>query len=61
MCAQVALRWRVEQEVVDGKGQFECGNMKCSEREQLTSWEVNFGYREQGEKKNALIKLSEFY
>lgn len=57
---QVALRWRIEQEVVDGKGQFECGSLACTDREQLTSWEVLFSYKEQGEKKSALIKLSEF-
>jgi protein FRA10AC1 len=54
---KVALRWRVEKEVVEGKGQFICGNKKCGEREGLNSWEVNFGYVEKGEKKNALVKL----
>jgi protein FRA10AC1 len=56
----VALRWRIEQEVVDGKGQFECGSLACKDTEQLTSWEVLFSYKEQGEKKSALIKLSQF-
>ncbi|GFO20114.1 protein fra10ac1 homolog [Plakobranchus ocellatus] len=54
---KVGMRWRVEKEVVDGKGQFTCGNKKCQESEGLKSWEVNFGYMEHGEKKNALIKL----
>ncbi|XP_031842848.1 protein FRA10AC1 homolog [Nomia melanderi] len=54
---KVALRWRTEKEVVVGKGQFECGNKKCKEKEDLKSWEVNFGYIEHGEKKNALVKL----
>lgn len=54
---KIGMRWRVEKEVVDGKGQFTCGNKRCSECEGLRSWEVNFGYIEQGEKKNALIKL----
>ncbi|XP_008551219.1 protein FRA10AC1 [Microplitis demolitor] len=54
---KVALRWRTEQEVVIGKGQFECGSKKCQTKEQLKSWEVNFGYEERGEKKNALVKL----
>lgn len=57
---QVALRWRTEQEVVIGKGQFECGSKKCQTKEQLKSWEVNFGYEERGEKKNALVKLRMF-
>merc|ERR1712176_1363795 len=45
-----------EKEVVTGKGQFECANNKCTERKKLRTWEVNFGYIEHGEKKNALIK-----
>ncbi|CAL7937959.1 unnamed protein product [Xylocopa violacea] len=54
---KVALRWRTEKEVIVGKGQFECGNKRCKEKEELKSWEVNFGYIEHGQKKNALIKL----
>ncbi|RUS74812.1 hypothetical protein EGW08_017421 [Elysia chlorotica] len=54
---KIGMRWRIEKEVVDGKGQFTCGNKRCSESEGLRSWEVNFGYIEQGVKKNALIKL----
>lgn len=54
---EVALRWRIEKEVVEGKGQFSCGNKTCLQREDLESWEVNFRYMEQGEKKNALVKL----
>ncbi|KAG7200858.1 hypothetical protein KM043_003223 [Ampulex compressa] len=54
---KIALRWRTEKEVIVGKGQFECGNKKCKEKENLRSWEVNFGYIEHGEKKNALVKL----
>ncbi|XP_066476680.1 protein FRA10AC1 [Tiliqua scincoides] len=51
------FRWRHEKEVVSGKGQFFCGNKHCDEKEGLKSWEVNFGYVEHGEKKNALVKL----
>ncbi|XP_003484854.1 protein FRA10AC1 [Bombus impatiens] len=54
---KVALRWRTEKEVIVGKGQFECGNKKCKEKEDLKSWEVNFGYIEHDQKKNALVKL----
>lgn len=56
---QVAMRWRIEKEVVLGKGQFICGGRSCEEREALRSWEVNFAYLEQGAKKNALVKLRE--
>ena len=48
----------MEKEVIVGKGQFICGNKKCEETEGLKSWEVNFGYVEHGQKKNALVKLS---
>ncbi|KAF9546707.1 hypothetical protein EC957_009467 [Mortierella hygrophila] len=54
---RVAMRWRNEKEVVRGKGQFICGNLRCNESQGLESWEVNFGYVEQGEKKNALVKI----
>ena len=43
-----------------GKGQFTCGHKKCEQAEGLRTWEANFAYKEQGEKKNALVKLSEF-
>uniref|UniRef100_A0A6Q2WYC6 FRA10A associated CGG repeat 1 n=1 Tax=Esox lucius TaxID=8010 RepID=A0A6Q2WYC6_ESOLU len=52
------FRWRIEKEVVSGKGQFVCGNKRCEVEEGLKSWEVNFAYVEQGEKRNALVKLS---
>lgn len=51
------MRWRTKDEVVIGKGQFQCGSRKCEQRENLRSWEVNFAYHEQGEYKNALVKL----
>lgn len=53
----VGLRWRSEAEVVRGQGQFSCGALGCQEQAGLASWEVNFGYVEQGVKKNALVKL----
>lgn len=51
------MRWRIEKEVVTGKGQFVCGNRICSGNSELRSWEVNFAYDEGGTRKNALIKL----
>ena len=52
-----AMRWRVEKEVVSGKGQFVCGSKPCDKKDKLRSWEVNFGYVEHGTKRNALVKL----
>ncbi|KAF6199029.1 hypothetical protein GE061_007052 [Apolygus lucorum] len=52
-----AMRWQTEQELVVGKGQFICGSKHCAKDEGLRTWEVNFAYKEQGEKKNALVKL----
>lgn len=54
---RVAMRWRTESEVVEGKGQFVCGSKHCSVRDGLQSWEVNFSYVEQDQKRNALVKL----
>ncbi|KAF0025438.1 hypothetical protein F2P81_022319 [Scophthalmus maximus] len=51
------FRWRTENEVVSGKGQFQCGNKRCEKQEGLKSWEVNFAYVEHSEKRNALVKL----
>ncbi|XP_036936828.1 protein FRA10AC1 isoform X1 [Acanthopagrus latus] len=51
------FRWRTENEVVSGKGQFQCGNKRCEKQDGLKSWEVNFAYVERGEKRNALVKL----
>ncbi|KAI4460203.1 acid phosphatase-related [Holotrichia oblita] len=54
---KIALRWRIEREVVAGKGQFTCGNKICDKEDELKSWEVNFAYMEKGEKRNALVKI----
>lgn len=43
--------------MVVGKGQFTCGEKSCNEKKSLRTWEVNFAYVEQGEKKNTLVKL----
>ncbi|TMW55601.1 hypothetical protein Poli38472_010483 [Pythium oligandrum] len=54
---KIGLRWRTEQEVVSGKGQFSCGNKRCDERRRLHSYELLFAYVEQGEKKRCLVKV----
>uniref|UniRef100_A0A8C4N784 FRA10A associated CGG repeat 1 n=2 Tax=Eptatretus burgeri TaxID=7764 RepID=A0A8C4N784_EPTBU len=54
---KIGLRWQIEKEVISGKGQFFCGNKHCERQDELRSWEVNFAYKERGEKKNALVKL----
>lgn len=54
---KIGMRWRIEKEVRDGKGQFSCGEKHCQEVSGLRTWEMNFGYVEQGVKKNALVKL----
>ena len=48
---RVGLRWRTEQEVVVGKGQFECGSLACGAMQDLQSYEVPFKYVEQDERK----------
>jgi len=54
---KVGLRWRTQDEVMKGKGQFVCGNKKCDEVDDLKSYEVNFAYVEGGVRKQALVKL----
>lgn len=54
---RIALRWRTEKEVMAGKGQFICASTRCELSENLKSWEVNFGYLEDDEKKNELVKV----
>ncbi|CAG7838177.1 unnamed protein product [Allacma fusca] len=54
---KVAMRWRIEKELLDGKGQFICGAKRCDQSSGLKTWEVNFAYMEEGVKKNALVKL----
>ncbi|KAG0174241.1 hypothetical protein DFQ30_005283 [Apophysomyces sp. BC1015] len=54
---KIALRWRTENEVVSGKGQFVCASTRCDTTTSLNSWEVNFGYMEEGIKKNELVKV----
>ena len=54
---KIGMRWRVEKEVVTGKGQFSCGEKRCDATSRLASYEVHFGYREAGERKEALVKL----
>ncbi|CAM9270296.1 unnamed protein product [Choristocarpus tenellus] len=54
---KVGLRWRTEDEVVSGKGQFECGGIKCNARSNLHSYEINFKYKETGQVKNELVKV----
>ena len=43
---KIGMRWRVEKEVVSGKGQFVCANLACNKQDMLSSYEVNFGYVE---------------
>ncbi|XP_015927252.2 protein FRA10AC1 homolog [Parasteatoda tepidariorum] len=54
---KVGMRWRTEKELIIGKGQFFCGNIRCDQKDELNSWEVLFSYVEKGEKKSALVKL----
>lgn len=55
---KIANRFRIEKEIVSGKGQFICGEKSCKEDAELKTWEVNFVYTEKGDRKNALVKIS---
>ena len=54
---RLGLRWRTSDEVLKGKGLHICGGLKCAAEGRLATWEVNFAYREAGQRKNALVKL----
>jgi hypothetical protein len=55
--SKIGMRWRTQKEVFSGKGQFACGNIACDVREDLSSYEVPFSYKEDGQEKMALVKL----
>ena len=38
----IGLRWRTEKELICGKGQFSCGEKRCSMVDELHSYEVPF-------------------
>jgi hypothetical protein len=41
---RVGMRWRIEKEVISGKGQFVCGSKHCDSATNLHSYEVPFRY-----------------
>jgi len=51
------MRWRIEKEVVIGKGDTICSNKACDKASELETYEVNFAYMEETERKNALVKV----
>ena len=48
---KIGLRWRTEQELLVGKGQFACAALHCMWTENLASYELPFQYAEKGEQK----------
>ncbi|EGD78094.1 hypothetical protein PTSG_08973 [Salpingoeca rosetta] len=54
---QIGMRWRTEDEVFAGKGQFECGSVRCDRREGLRTWQVQFKYTEHGRTRRDLVKV----
>ncbi|EAR98076.2 folate-sensitive fragile site protein FRA10AC1 (macronuclear) [Tetrahymena thermophila SB210] len=54
---QIGMRWQTKDEVIIGKGIVICSNKKCTNTQNLDSYEVNFAYVEDNEKKNALVKV----
>lgn len=51
------MRWRIEKEVRIGKGDKICSNKACAKCKELETYEVNFAYVEEKERKNALVKV----
>ncbi|TFK28145.1 hypothetical protein FA15DRAFT_584943, partial [Coprinopsis marcescibilis] len=63
-----SLRWRTEEEVLEGTGETTCANSRCEfhhgpskyrsiETPALTTLELPFAYIEHGESKSALVKV----
>lgn len=52
----VGMRWRLEREVLEGKGETICCAKDCPVRLGLQSFEVPFCYQEGGERKVELVK-----
>lgn len=57
--AKFGLRWRTENEVISGKGQHSCASTACEffDETKLTTFELPFVYKEEGEDKNELVKV----
>lgn len=51
------MRWRIESEVLAGKGQLSCASLSCGRTEGLHSYEVPFKYVENGVRKMELVKV----
>ncbi|CAK70974.1 unnamed protein product (macronuclear) [Paramecium tetraurelia] len=54
---KIGMRWRTEPEVLSGKGETICGNKVCTKDKELSTWELNFQYKENQEVKNTLVKV----
>ncbi|KAF4664876.1 hypothetical protein FOL47_004889 [Perkinsus chesapeaki] len=54
---QIGFRWQTEQEMLQGKGQMRCANMRCTSTQQLRTFEVDFAYKEHGEHRRELVKV----
>ena len=53
---KIGMRWRLEREVIEGKGETICCVKGCHAREALNSYEIPFCYEEDGARKTELVK-----
>ncbi|KAF4681368.1 hypothetical protein FOZ60_012228 [Perkinsus olseni] len=54
---RIGFRWQTQQEMLQGKGQMRCANMRCNSTQHLRTFEVDFSYKEHGEHKRELVKV----
>lgn len=54
---KIGMRWRNKIEVIEGKGQFSCGNTSCYMDSDLLTYEVPFKYVEDATLKHELVKV----
>ncbi|KAJ1460344.1 folate-sensitive fragile site protein Fra10Ac1 [Pelagophyceae sp. CCMP2097] len=50
------LRWRTSREVLDGKGEKNCGALRCDEAADR-AFELPFSYTEDGQQRSELVKV----
>ena len=56
--SRIGMRWRIESEVLCGKGQQMCGEKSCVSCERLAIYEVPFAYIEHEIDKLELVKVT---
>ena len=58
VCIQISLRWRTSDEVLSGKGESTCSNLRCLiSNEELSTFHLPFTYEEENIVKSTDVKI----